>query len=413
VERASSPSTRSSRLYLPTFDGIRGLVIVAIVLAHLRLVTNYVPNHDAPLYLARGLFASVDFLLAISAFMLFLPVAASGRMGSRRAFALKRIGRIVPNYYLALTAAVLFMTFTSFGPAKFLPAPEPTHVLWHMLFIQTPMGAAAGFGVVSVLWVLSIIVVFYLLMPLIALPFLRHPFRWIVGGLVIAVLWRAGISQSDGRLYIEFPLFLDDFVIGMGGALAYVKLRELDGVADTLRRISIPVALVAGASLLVFMALGGRGVQLGTHIIQGEEAPISIGIALSFVTLVVATAFMPAWAQWPLSNRFSRWLGEISYGVFLYHILIAQAAADILGLRHAGNVQAFLELAAVVLPLSLLASWVSYVTVERPMRERIRKFAERYEPTAGSVSDSSVERRSSSSWREAPRRYRARSNILP
>ncbi|HYH81536.1 MAG TPA: acyltransferase [Longimicrobium sp.] len=376
MEERASP--KGGSLYLPTFDGVRGFVVIAIVCAHLRLLADYVPNHDVPLWLSRGMFFSVDLLFVISAFVLFLPMAARGEVGSKRAFALKRIGRIVPNYYVSLVVAVLIMTFTTLGPAANLPAPSAKDVVLHMLFIHLETATYIGLGVHAVVWALSIIVIFYLLVPFVALAFRRHPFRWIAGALVISALWRAGVDQGDRRLYVEFPLFLDDFAIGMGAALAYIELRRRN-LAERLRRLSLPVVAVAGLALATCVCLGGRQLQLGQVIHQGEAVPISIGVALSFATLVVASAFLPAWAQWPLANRFSRWLGEVSYGVFLYHVFIGYAVADALDLGGVGNAQGFLLLVVTVVPLSLLVSWVSYVTVERPLRERMRRFAKRYE----------------------------------
>jgi len=379
--------------YLPTFDGIRGLVVVMIVLAHLRLLSEYAPNSPVPLYLSRGMFFSVDFLFLISAFVLFLPMAARGRVGSRRAFALKRAGRIVPNYYLCLLLAVLFMTLTSIGPAKSLPDPTPGDVVLHMLFLNMELGAGnLGLGVNPVVWTLSVIVIFYLLVPFVAMPFRRHPLLWIAGGLAVSALWRAGVEQRDPRLYVEFPLFIDDFVVGMGAALAYVKLRQ-SGAADRLRRLSLPVGAAAALALVVLAGLGGRQLQLGQAIQQGESVPLSIAVAFAFATFVVASAFLPSWAQWPLANGFSRWLGEVSYGVFLYHAFISFTVVHLTGLAGVGNPQGYLKLVAIVLPLSLLAAWVSYVTVERPLRERVRRFAERYERPKAVESGSPVDRR--------------------
>lgn len=376
MARPSSP--KGGSLYLPTFDGIRGLVVVMIVCAHLRLLSNYIPNHDIPLYLVRGFFFSVDFLFVISAFVLFLPMAARGAVGSKRAFYLKRVGRIVPNYYVSLLVAVLFLTLTSFGPAASGPDPTAKDVLAHMFFVHVQVADNLGLGVHLVIWALSIIVFFYALVPFIAMPFKRHPFRWIIGGLVVSALWRVGIAEENRRLFIEFPLFIDDFAIGMGAALAYINLRE-KASAERLRKISLPVVAGAGLALATFMCLGGRQVQLGQAILQGEAVWISFGVALSFATFVVGSAFLPAWAQWPFANRFTRWLGEISYGIFLYHGFICFAVADLLDLNGVGNPQGFLLLVVTVLPLSIAVAWVSYVTVERPLRRRTREFARRYE----------------------------------
>jgi len=46
----------------------------------------------------------------------------------------------------------------------------------------------------------------------------------------------------------------------------------------------------------------------------------------------VAIVLLPRALQWPLSNRVSRWVGDISFGVFLYHLLILHVVMNAMGL---------------------------------------------------------------------------------
>jgi peptidoglycan/LPS O-acetylase OafA/YrhL len=85
-------------LNVATFDGVRGLVVLFIVLVHCTITSGWLPHAEFPLALRMSSIATLEFLFAISGFVLFLPVAARGSLGSVRSYAIRRVGRIVPGY---------------------------------------------------------------------------------------------------------------------------------------------------------------------------------------------------------------------------------------------------------------------------------------------------------------------------
>lgn len=120
-----------------------------------------------------------------------------------------------------------------------------------------------------------------------------------------------------------------------------------------------------------------------------EENPLlSLAVAATFAVLFVATAFLPRAMRWPLSNRVARGLGDISFGVFLYHLLVLHVVMTAYGLTpptgqaelHSRADWALIgELTLIVVPASLAVAWLSTVLVERPLRARFRSYAWRFE----------------------------------
>ena len=76
-----SKAESAAPVYVPTFDAFRGLAVLAIVVYHLMLRSEWVPESGV----LRSLFVtgplSLDVLFLVSGFVLFLPVAVKGSLG--------------------------------------------------------------------------------------------------------------------------------------------------------------------------------------------------------------------------------------------------------------------------------------------------------------------------------------------
>ena len=80
--------------------------------------------------------------------------------------------------------------------------------------------------------------------------------------------------------------------------------------------------------------------------------------------------------MFPLSNRAARWVGSVSYGVFLYHTLVLHLTMRALEEpAHDHRATTVLLLTAVVVPVSLFIGWLSLRFVEQPVLIRARAYA--------------------------------------
>jgi peptidoglycan/LPS O-acetylase OafA/YrhL len=165
-------------------------------------------------------FFSIDFLFVVTGFLLFLPVVARGSFGSVRAYGVRRVARIVPAYVVSLIATWILVVAIGHPP---LSLDDAEVFAAHLVFAQLELNVS-GFGVNEVYWFMSIIALFYLLLPFVANRYLRHPLLGLAIAIAIVAVWRSLTGDARYILFIQFPLFVVDFAIGMTVAWLFMRV---------------------------------------------------------------------------------------------------------------------------------------------------------------------------------------------
>lgn len=382
----------SERIRVPAADGFRAFAALSVLLYHCMYGAGLPPLGSDLLrnYLVAG-FVGVDFFLVLSGFLLFLPVAAAGgRFGDLRSYALRRVTRILPAYYVALAATVGLLLFLSRTSAYGLTRHNlALNLLLHATFLQHNVGAALGlpegFGINGAVWTLSIEALFYLLLPLVAVRFFRRPVIGLGLGLAIAAAWRLAVAHSTLHvaalpgvatagatrviLITQFPSFAGHFALGMMAAWLFVKMRRSRFAGSPW---TVMIQVLGLSVIILSMELSGHR-DLAKTAGPLDHWTTTTPLALSFAVLLLSTALAPRWAQWPVTNRVARRLGDISYGIYLSHLLFVELALTALHFFPAGNLVAFLRMVGFVASGSLLVGWASFVGVERPLMRWARR----------------------------------------
>lgn len=395
---------------VPSMDGFRAFAICGIVLLHLIASTGMSTDRTFRIGVYGVLPSMVEVLFILSGFVVFLPTVVHGEFGSVRPFAIRRAARLLPAYWVAVTVTLLILVTlpTGSGPAF----PGGLDLLSTYSVLTTPAQLIRpelllGFGINGVLWTLSIEITFYLLLPLIAMPFLRRPLVGILCSIAIVVLWKIG-SAHVPQLYdllgsrpgaaranslrsaadLQFPAFAFQFALGMTGAILFVRLRESGAATLTAAK----AALVQGGALAVCLLcayLFGR-YAVGDFAARGDaflgrrQVPLELIFSIAITTFMVATALAPPKLQVPFSLPRVRWLGDVSYGVFLIHIpmwiLISSVLSRIGVFDDLGRLATFALLA---IPASILYGFLSARLIEQPIRRWAQRFGRRSAPAAG------------------------------
>lgn len=211
-------------------------------------------------------------------------------------------------------------------------------------------------------------------------PYLRWPFLGLAAAIGLTVAWRMS-TESQPDLFGQFPLFCADFALGMTAAFVYVRLRRRAGP-----RVRRGLAWACPGAVLVLLyllyAAGLPIVKDRPHHVPGHESVVlSIAVPLAFAIVVLTVAYLPAWAQRPVTNRVSRWIGSINCAIFLFHFLVIWLVLGAVDIPRNGSLGSMVLLTALVLPVAVAAAWAATRFVERPIRVWAQRAGRRYVST--------------------------------
>ncbi|GAC1594441.1 MAG: acyltransferase [Acidimicrobiales bacterium] len=335
---AGSPPGHGGRVEVRALEGLRLVSALLIVFFHCQLVAQPARGTGAGTWVPRSGYLAVDFLFVLSGFAQFLPLAAIGpdRLPSWSGYALRRVARVVPAYWLACGATVLFVGSVTWGAGHAGRTVGVWEALLHLTFVHHivyGISGQVGFGPNTALWTMTAEALFYLTLPFVAQAFLRHPAIGLLCGLAIAMSWRVFAVMIPGdlsfsiHLISQYPAFAFHFALGMTAATVVIRLREdPDGTGLTANAVAwcaLAAALWGLAALTAWMRaadprLTAFDQQSGYYI----RWVWNLFPASAFAIVCVGVALAPPPVVGPLTNRVVRWLGEASYGTYLIHILV-------------------------------------------------------------------------------------------
>lgn len=347
-------------------DGARGLLVGSVVLYHAsRLVLT---RHGGdwgdvapmwwPLAVGRlgvdGFFVLAGFLIVGSWDQCRARAETGG--AAIRAYAARRCWRILPPY-LAMLAVVV--------P---LAAPQllrPSHLgdLVRLVSLQQYLDAALPAEVNLPIWSLTTEVHFYVVAPLVALAIARlGGWRVWVPAAALAVWWSQATLRGDLASGL-LPGRLDQFVIGAAaGALVLRWERgERPRLATALARPRVEVPLVI--ALLAVGVFQGATFGSGTSTaLTAFVHPVAGLLLAGLLVRIVCGSPLKT-----LAHPLLRWLGTISFSLYLWHYPILDRGFGALGLRSPLQPRiAVLAGAIVLVILAVALAAIAHHAVELP-----------------------------------------------
>ena len=323
-------------------DGMRAIAAIMVVCSHCLIYARLLEGQpvSSPFQVALGA-VGVQIFFCITSF-LFTRKAMSGQINISELIS-SRVRRIVPLYTVIMTAGIAFiayMTGVSENPAQ-IRYQDILHTYAYGL-IGGSVPSIAGTpitGQMGQVWTLNWEWLFYLCVPFIGAALIRK--GWFLVLLSFSAICALYQLQVSDQVWVFF-------IPGVLCALAPEKLK-----------------LWRSVKALLFFA----GIAAFCFSLWIETAPYgSVRLALC----AIGFSCLLFGHTWLLSIRPLRLLGEVSYSIYMLHLLIASVFSFIVS----NNPETFQTLEdKVVFGLVMLAgmfilSFISYALVERPFMSK-------------------------------------------
>jgi peptidoglycan/LPS O-acetylase OafA/YrhL len=354
----------------PLFDALRAFAALGVLVSHAGYLAGASQDAWYGSVVAQGS-VGVTVFFVISGFLLYRPFLAADLDGRPRArlrdYSRRRVLRIIPAYWLALTVIAAILT---------LPGVFNGDAWRYYLLLQVYEPATVGGGLVAA-WSLCIEVSFYAYLPLHAVLMRRfgkgrsRTARLRMELVALALLAGASllvraITLASGGSVLDLTLVTTFFWFALGMALAVASVAGVSGIVG--RHPALCWLAAAGVYLVLAIALrtpdnGVLRYSQGQWMLQHVLAGI---LAICFVAPAALGDGLGGWPRRVLAWRTLAWLGLISYGIYLWQGgWVAWLTEH--GARGWIASSPFLVLTVTTLAGTVACAALSYYLLERPL----------------------------------------------
>jgi peptidoglycan/LPS O-acetylase OafA/YrhL len=328
---------------IPQLDGLRAIAILLVLVSHFWM---YSVSHDGLNRLFQSGWMGVDLFFVLSGYLI-TDILLKTRQSPVyfRKFYVRRTLRIFPPYYVLLVLTFLLLPLLH-------PLSERLRddqwMFW--LYVGNFVFAAHGWQnlrALNLTWSLAIEEQFYLVWPALV-RFVNRPFGAVCIAICVILpvarfaLWKAGVPWT--WMHMMMPLRADSFAWG-----ALVALYP--------RRFAWASTLVVPIAIFTWLKRYYEPQELVGTIGYSINAACAAGL-ISWALADGAFAQILSWR--PL-----RYIGEVSYGIYLYHAFCFMAIDYVVHFHH--TILGGLEQIAVTTAVSLGVASLSYHLFERPI----------------------------------------------
>jgi peptidoglycan/LPS O-acetylase OafA/YrhL len=314
---------------------------------------------------SAGVFG-VDLFFALSAYLITELLLREKRQFGElnvKAFYLRRMLRIWPLYFFAIALALIPFfdadrAFTwRYATSFLLLAGNWCLVAW---------GWPAGFTIANPLWTVSIEEQFYLVWPPIvrklSIDRLAHV---AIGMLVVATSARATmVAIHAGRFAVWANTLCRLDPIALGILVAVVLRGRIPHFS-----ISARIGMLLAGVLMTTLVANAWNLPAPLSL---KWLPNLVGfplVAVSCMLILLAVLGVPIRFPWMLV-----YLGKISYGLYVYHMLGFFLTGKFLVRGHLNHFRWLVVRQSIALTITILLASVSYALIEKPFLNLKKRF---------------------------------------
>jgi len=355
------------KIYFPNLNGLRFIAAFMVIIHHLEQVL-YVFGHDNNwnnpiIFLIGGL--GVELFFVLSGFLityLLLTEEKNTKQISIKDFYIRRVLRIWPLYYfLVVLAFFVFPHINAFQIPTY--SEQLASHYWQALILFVlflPNLALSGYGLVvpyaSQAWSVGVEEQFYLIWPIL-MKFFKNKLNVLLSVILLYLLMKfLGFRFIERFLFWNhwldlFNSFWFSFKIdcmAIGGVFSYILFSKHKILNLLFHKYVFALSLLTVVILISF--------SVGIPYIQQEVYAVFFGI----IILNLATNNNGGLI---LENKIFNYLGKISYGLYMYHVIAIVICIQLFNFFGILNYHIFLLLTC--LSVTILLASISYKFIEK------------------------------------------------
>jgi peptidoglycan/LPS O-acetylase OafA/YrhL len=354
----------SGGIHLTGLNALRAIAATGVMLSHLGAGLGFFGGAPLPTLMLAGY--GVVIFFALSGFLITFLLLHEAPAVDIRAFYMRRVLRIWPIYFLVLVAAIALVTFlpiTNWGPEK----PGPLLVFYFLLLANVPFALDQSFPFLGHFWSIGVEEQFYLFWPWF--------FRSKESAPPLSRIAR--IARSRRRVTVFLVAFAALRIVILLVARRH-PMPLLEGLCGTNRFDCMAIGSLAAHWVLErnpqflkvvtwpgFELMGWAMIVLAaTNQFQIAAITDGLVVAVLAVVLIVNGACNPH-RLISLEREPFKFLGKISYGIYVYHPMMIFFAAKAWAALSLPSAMRLPFAYSVVVVGTLLISHLSYQYFEK------------------------------------------------
>ena len=302
-------------------QALRGIAAISVVICHCLIILPKMPPYLGIAAVFDQFGAGVDLFFVISGFiMVHVTQGEAGGLRSAVRFVFRRLQRIWPPYFV-LTLAI---GFSSFGWHLVGDGETRLRLIKSILFVPANYDTIYADQIIAQGWTLGFEVYFY---GIFAASLLFAKARWVflaacwsVTLFAVPLAYHASLADVFQSYTVDYPVkylklatnpFIWEFVAG--------------GVVGLIYQSALRIESVALCSALAPTAVGFAIWNTFNPLVPG-----SLGVGLPFAMMIGAVALASKTVE-IRTSQVLRYLGDISYTLYLEHLAIIYALQFLYG----------------------------------------------------------------------------------
>jgi peptidoglycan/LPS O-acetylase OafA/YrhL len=362
------------KIFFPGLNELRALAAIIVIAGHIESMKAYLgfPSKDwspIPGILGVVLFFTLSGFLITT--LLLNEIAYSSKVNIRN-FYVRRVLRIWPLYFLVIGISILI-----FNKISIFQIPDVTQAFYDSLDIRTlglfllvlPNFVSIDIPYAGQIWSIGVEQQFYFVQPLIV-NFVRnkHLLIAVLGGLIFSkealVFIENRLDISINSIFVHQSSSYGLLAIGCLGAVLFDLYPQF--VKKYLHNTFTQIMSVC--AFIIFIVVIN---------VTGQELVVDLRYhALVFIIIILNAATNPS-SFLNLKSKVLDYLGQISYGIYMYHAMAMAVAIRIADyfVEPFENVAIFnLLVYFFTIAITLLVSALSYRYFETFFLERKKRF---------------------------------------